>query len=134
MKLYPYLIAAALLGCSQTPPASGGSETPNVTVTASATPEEGGRRGGERGARFRKMMEEMDTDHDGKLSQAEKEAGFDKRLKESDRFRERIDEDGDGKISAEERKAGLEKFMKRRGRRPPRDGASPAPSESGTPE
>lgn len=131
MKFYPYLLAAALLGCSQTP-APGGSETPATSITTSATPSGGPK--GERGARFRKMMEEMDTDHDGKLSDAEKEAGFDKRLKESDRFRERIDEDGDGKISAEERKAGLANFMKRRGRRPPRDGASPAPSDSGTPE
>ncbi|MBN9419286.1 hypothetical protein ABS71_18515 [bacterium SCN 62-11] len=133
MKIYPYLFAAALWGCSQTP-ATSGSETPStaISTSASATPTPGGR--GERGARFRKMMEEMDTDHDGKLSDAEKEAGFDKRLKESDRFRERIDEDGDGKISAEERKAGLANFMKRRGRRPPRDGASPAPSDSGTPE
>ena len=81
------------------------------------------------------MMEEMDTDHDGKLSDAEKEVGFDKRLKESDRFRERVDEDGDGKISAEERKAGLANFMKRRGRRPHGEGSSsPAPSDSETPE
>ena len=131
MKIYPYLLAAALLGCSQAP-APGGSETPATSVTASATPTGGPR--GERGARFRKMMEEMDTDHDGKLSDAEKEAGFDKRLKESERFRERVDEDGDGKISDQERKAGLENFMKRRGRRPHREDASPSPSDSETPE
>lgn len=129
MKIHLYLLATALLGCSQTP-APGGSETPATSISSSATPAPRG----ERGARYRKMMEEMDADHDGKLSDAEKEAGFDKRLKESDRFRERIDEDGDGKISAEERAAGLKNFMKRRGRRPPRGDASPAPSGSETPE
>lgn len=129
MKIFLYLGAAALLGCTQTPTASS-SETPVVTV--SATPGEQ-RRGG-RGERFRKMLEAMDTDHDGKLSNAEREVGFDKRLKESERFRDRVDEDGDGKISAEERKAGLETFMKRRARRPPGEGASPVPSDSETPE
>ncbi|MBX3167135.1 MAG: EF-hand domain-containing protein [Candidatus Eremiobacteraeota bacterium] len=128
MKHYLYLLAALLLGCTQAPNVSS-SETPSVEVSSSATPGQG-----RRGERFRKMMEEMDTDHDGKLSDAEKEAGFDKRLKESERFRERVDEDGDGKISPEERKAGLENFMKRRGRRPHREDASPVPSDSETPE
>ena len=129
MKLYAYLLAASLLGCSQTPSVSS-SETPAATASPGATPGQG-----RRGERFRKMMEEMDTDHDGKLSEPEKEVGFDKRLKESDRFRERVDEDGDGKISAEERQAGLANFMKRRGRRSPGEGsASPAPSDSETPE
>ncbi len=118
MKLYPLLILAAVLtGCAQTP-AAVGSETP-------ATGE--GRR-----ERFRKMVKEMDTDHDGKLSDAEKEAGFDKLVKDSDRFRKRVDANGDGKISPEERSEGLKTFMKRRARRP--QDASPAPSESETSE
>lgn len=131
MRIYLYLLAAALLGCTQGPTVSS-SETPTVEVSTSATPDPGRR--GERGERYRKMMEAMDADHDGKLSDAEKEAGFDKRLQESDRFRERVDEDGDGKISAAERKAGLKNFMKRRERRPRREDASPAPSDSETPE
>ena len=131
MKLYAYLLAASLLGCSQTPNVSG-SQTPAATASPSATP--GQERSGRR-ERFRKMMTEMDTDHDGKLSDAEREVGFDKLVKESDRFRERVDKNGDGKISADERKAGLATFMKRRGRRSHGEGSSsPAPSESETPE
>ncbi|MBS2039565.1 hypothetical protein JST97_31550 [bacterium] len=129
MKFYVYLLAAALLGCSQSPPHAA-SQTP----TASATPAPGGERGG----RYRKMMEEIDSDHDGKLSDAEKKAGFDKMLEKSERFRERIDTDGDGKISDQEHKVGLENFMKRRRRhhRPDQETepASPAPSDSETPE
>ena len=122
MKVYPLLILVAVLtGCAQTP-AAGGSETP--AVSASATAGEG-RRGG-RGERLRKMIKEMDTDHDGKLSDAEKEVGFDKLVADSDRFRKRVDKDGDGKISPEERSEGLKTFMKRRARRP--QDASPAPS------
>lgn len=126
MKPYAYLLAAVLMGCSQTPSVSV-SETPAASSTPGATPRA-------RGERFRKMMQEMDTDHDGKLSDAEREAGFDKRLKDSERFRERVDKDGDGKISPEERKVGLEYFMKRRGRRPHREDSSPSPSDSETPE
>ncbi len=137
MKFYVYLLAASLLGCSQAP-STQSSETPAAeTATASPTPGEGERHGGRE--RFKKMMEEMDTDHDGKLSDQEKKVGFDKMLETSDRLRDRVDTDGDGKISAEEHKAGLANFMKRRGRRhrrPEGDGetASPAPSDSETPE
>lgn len=130
MRIYVYLVAALLLGCSQ---GSNSAATPSETVSASATPDQDHRG---RGERFRKMMEEMDTDHDGKLSEAEKKAGFDKMLEKSERFRDRVDSDGDGKISEEERKIGLERFMKRRDRhhRPDDAGSSPAPSDSETPE
>ena len=131
MRFHPTFFALRLLGCSQTPPAEVSTATATPEVSASATP-----RGG-RGERLKKWKKEMDTDHDGKLSQAEKAAGFDKMLESNQRFRERVDEDGDGKISPEERKLGLENFMKRRERRRrPRDSesASPAPSDSETPE
>ncbi len=128
MKLYAYLLAASLLGCSQTPNVRG-SQTPAATASASDTSGQGRRE------RFRKMIKEMDTDHDGKLSDTEREVGFDKLVKESDRFRRRVDENGDGNISADERKAGLATFMKRRGRRSHGGGSSsPASSDSETPE
>lgn len=123
MKPHVYLVAALLMGCSQTP-----NQTASPAPSPSALTKE------ERRERFRKFVAEMDTDHDGKLSDAEREVGFDKRLKDSERFRKRTDRDGDGKISPEERKAGLETFMKRRSRRPQRDDASPAPSDSENPE
>ena len=132
MRFHPMLLAVLLLGCSQTPSVENSTATATPEGSTAPNRERGGR-----GERYKKMLKEMDTDHDGKLSQAEKAAGFDKMVESSDRFRERVDKDGDGKISPEERKLGLENFMKRTGRRRrPRDleGASPAPSDSETPE
>jgi len=134
MRFYPALLAILLLGCSQTPATDSSTASATPQVQASATP--GGERRG-RGERFKKMMEEMDTDHDGKISEAEKVAAFDKMVETSERFRDRVDKDADGKISAEERKLGLENFLKRKGRRHRQrdsEGASPAPSDSETPE
>lgn len=120
---YPLLLLASLLltGCSSGP-----------SPEASSTPPDQGRGGGRemRRARYEKMFKEMDKDGDGKLSEAEKEAGFEAALQRSDRFRERVDRDGDGKISPEEKSRALKRFMQPRHR----DGSpTPAP-ENSTPQ
>jgi hypothetical protein len=72
----------------------------------------------------------MDTDHNGKISETEEEAAFDRLLDKSQRFKERVDLNEDGQVAPEERKLALAKFRKRV--RGPGSSASPAasPAES----
>ena len=80
--------------------------------------------------RLQTRFKEMDTDKDGKLSDAEKTAGFEKYLESDEAFRSRVDKDKDGKISAKEHDHSLKMFLmfkpvSKRARR----GATPAPTE-----
>lgn len=120
LRLQHVLAAAALLtlvGCSH--PANEGatssaSPTGVSTPGGDESPREGGhRRGGRRNreARYKKMFEEMDTNHDGQLSDAEKAAGLDKLLEKNERMFKRVDKDHDGKISPEEKAEFLKHFM-----------------------
>jgi hypothetical protein len=112
------LILTALLalgGCSK----SADSGTTAATPQASETPAEG--RGERRRARYEAMLKEMDKDGDGKLSEAEKSAGFDAAVARSERYRNRVDTDGDGKVSAAEKSEGLKRFMRPRQERERRE-------------
>jgi len=115
-KLAAFALLLALAGCSQsaTVPAAADSPDGSPALSASPSPEREGREGrrGKRGKRYKKNFEEMDTDHDGKLSDTEKSTGFDKLVVKSER--DRADKDKDGKISPEEKAEALKTFMKPR--------------------
>lgn len=98
------------------------------TPSSSATP---GGSIARRVERFRKNKKAMDTNHDGKISEEEEEAAFDRKLKKSKVLQERLDLDEDGQVSEEERKIGLTNFRKRlhrhrKGKGTPSPSASPA--------
>lgn len=106
-----FLILTALVvlgGCTKSSDAGGSAATPQ----ASETPGEG--RGERRRARYAAMLKEMDKDGDGKLSEAEKSAGFDAAVARNERYRNRVDTDGDGKVSATEKTEALKRFMRPR--------------------
>ena len=111
----------ALAGCSQAPPAA---IPTSATPTVSSSPR--GDRAERNKERYKKRFEEMDTNHDGKLSDEEKSVGLDKLLETNKRMFDRVDTDKDGKISAEEKAEYLKKFMKPR---KPREEKSEAQSE-----
>lgn len=119
--------AMLLIGCTQpTPPAA--TPTPAGMTRVSATPSAPGTPGHRgRGEGRRRMRENLDADKDGKLTDAEIEAGYSRMLERSQHFQERVDKDGDGKISEKERRAGLERFKSRMKRGPSH---SPSPGES----
>lgn len=114
------LLAFSLLGCQQAP-------LPDSSQTPPASVSEGEARPN------RPRMPDPDTDKDGKLSEAEKNAAFDAMIAKSERFRNRADKDGDGKISPEERKAGLDRMERRWKRRRERRQHSGTPGPASSP-
>lgn len=113
MRLLPlWFLTAMLFGCSGSAPTTP-SPTPEVTASPPVSEERGGNRGGTRRERIRKFVEEIDANHDGKLSDSERAVGFEKMLQRSARFRKRVDQDGDGVISEKEKKTAMDRFMKR---------------------
>lgn len=62
----------------------------------------------------RPMFEMMDTDQDGKISQAEHEAALEKMLKNRRAHFSEMDADGDGMIDQEEAQAAHEKMREKR--------------------
>ena len=65
--------------------------------------------------RTTRMIERLDTDGDGALTQAELEEGFQRRGSDRGNMIERLDTDGDSAISKAEFEAAKERFAKLRG-------------------